>query len=250
MKWRIIGSVLLLILAIATAWYFFSMQKPAVAAEFSKDGNIIKDNPGFEHGIWYLSYEIPGASGLAKKLVFDAQSLCGTSSNLTSCDISFSQGQRVHVEGLETDDSIKVRTLTTATSSDTGIQISLYYYNPDLDQGPGGAQCSSKGLVEVSRQLPGTSTPLKDSIKLLLRGELSDEEKAQGVTSEFPLTGVSLMSATIDNGVAMLTFSDPLSKTGGGSCRVSILRLEIEATAKQFSSVKSVKILPEELFQP
>jgi spore germination protein GerM len=134
------------------------------------------------------------------------------------------------------------------TASET--QIKLFYYNPALDQGPGGAQCTSKGLVGVTRNIPKTTTPLTDSIKLLLKGELTEEEREFGITTEFPLAGVTLTSAAITDGVATLTFSDPQNKTGGGSCRVSVLWAQIEATAKQFPTVKSVRSLPEELFQP
>lgn len=133
---------------------------------------------------------------------------------------------------------------------ETEISIRLYYYNPALDQGPGGAQCTSKGLVAVERMIPKTTMPLTESIKLLLKGEISQAEKAQGLTSEFPLAGVTLALATVENGVATLTFSDSQNKTGGGSCRVAILWAQIEATAKQFPTVTSVRFLPEELFQP
>lgn len=128
--------------------------------------------------------------------------------------------------------------------------IKLFFYDPSLDQGPGGVQCTAKGLVAVERVIPRTMTPLKDAIELLLRGEISDEERAQGVESEFPLDGVRLEKAVIDEGVATLTFQDPQNKTGGGSCRVSILWHQIEATAKQFPTVQSVRFEPEELFQP
>ncbi len=131
-----------------------------------------------------------------------------------------------------------------------GTKISLYYYNPTKDQGPGGVQCSPRGLVGVEREIPKTTMPLTESIKLLLRGEITAEEKAQGLTSEFPLPGVSLVNATISNGVATLTLNDPQNKTVGGSCRVAILWAQIEATAKQFPSVNSVRFMPEELFQP
>lgn len=128
--------------------------------------------------------------------------------------------------------------------------VKLYFYNPALDQGVGGVQCTSKGLVEVVRTIPKTETPLQDSIRLLLEGRITDEEKAIGVTTEFPLSGVSLKGANIKDGVATLEFIDPQNRTGGGSCRVAILWAQIEKTAKQFTSVKEVKFIPEELFQP
>ncbi|TAJ13341.1 hypothetical protein EPO56_03185 [Patescibacteria group bacterium] len=139
----------------------------------------------------------------------------------------------------------------TSTSAEENVTpIKLYFYNPSLDQGIGGVQCSKNGLVEVLRELPKTETPLKDSIELLLRGELSAEERTQGITTEFPLSGVSLTSATINNGVATLTFDDPQQKTVGGSCRTAILWAQIRATAEQFPTVTSVRFMPEDLFQP
>lgn len=130
------------------------------------------------------------------------------------------------------------------------VNVKLYYYNPSLDQGVGGVQCSEKGLQEVSRKMPKTLTPLHDSIKLLIEGDLTALEKSQGITTEFPLLGFELLSAQIDNGVATLTFSDPNNKTVGGSCRTAILWNQIKQTAEQFDSVKEVRFLPEELFQP
>lgn len=131
-----------------------------------------------------------------------------------------------------------------------GTEVKLYFYNPALDQGQGGVQCSAQGLVAVSRVIPHTAAPLADAVRLLLQGEISGEERAAGIESEFPLQGLTLASATIVDGVATLTFDDPQNQTGGGSCRVAILWAQIEATAKQFPTVASVRFLPEELFQP
>ncbi|TSC70085.1 MAG: hypothetical protein CEO12_582 [Parcubacteria group bacterium Gr01-1014_46] len=128
--------------------------------------------------------------------------------------------------------------------------VKLYFYNPSLDQGVGGVQCTKAGLVEVTRTIPKTITPLEDTIKLLLKGELTEEERSQGITTEFPLSGVSLTNVNLKEGVATLEFADPLNKTGGGSCRIAILWAQIETTAKQFPTVKEVKFIPEELFQP
>jgi hypothetical protein len=130
------------------------------------------------------------------------------------------------------------------------LEVKLYYYNPALDQGPGGQQCTKNGLVSELRAIPKTATPLTDTIKLLLSEKLSDADRALGIESEFPLAGVTLKNASIQNGVATLTFDDPQNKTGGGSCSLAIRWAQIEATAKQFETVKSVRFLPETLFQP
>ena len=128
-------------------------------------------------------------------------------------------------------------------------EVSLHYYNPALDQGPGGAQCTSSGLVSVQRNLPGDAT-VAEVIELLLKGELSEEELAQGIETEFPLEGVELVSAVQEGEALTLTFNDPQNRTSGGACRVSVLWLQIEATAKEFSGASEVLFVPEELFQP
>lgn len=129
--------------------------------------------------------------------------------------------------------------------------VYLYYYNPDLDEDEeGNIRCSRAGLVQVSRQILVTITPIQDTIRLLISGNLTSEEKAQGITTEYPLEGLSLTGASLENGVLTLAFDDPYNRTSGGSCRVGILWFQIEATAKQFSGVQQVRFEPEYLFQP
>lgn len=255
MRW-IIGIVLLPLLAIG-AWYAYQTYAPTGAVEpFVKEGNLIRNNPGLDAGAWYLSYEESGSPARLAQLAFTRRSTCGRDGVYTVCDMSFEQGERVRVEGLRTRDLVEVTRLTSLQEGESpepneeGTRIKLYYYNPALDQGQGGVQCSAKGLVAVERIIPKTTMPLTEAIHLLLRGEISDEERANGVTSEFPLEGVELEKAIVENGVATLTFKDPLNKTGGGSCRASILAHQIEATAKQFPTVQSVRLMPAELFQP
>jgi len=129
--------------------------------------------------------------------------------------------------------------------------IKLYYYNYELDKDEwGNIACSRNGLVPVERKIPITKTPIQDTIKLLLSGELTNEERAQGIDTEYPLEGLSLKGASLKDGVLTLEFDDPKNKTVGGSCRVGILWFQIEATAKQFSEVQQVRFLPGEIFQP
>ena len=130
--------------------------------------------------------------------------------------------------------------------------VSLYFYNPNLDKdAQGNVLCSTKGLVPVTRSIPVTQTPLQDSLRLLLAGNLTASERTSGITTEFPLSGVTLDSAAISSGgKATITVTDPLERTSGGACRVQVLKAQIEATARQFSNVTSVTILPTTAFQP
>jgi spore germination protein GerM len=134
---------------------------------------------------------------------------------------------------------------------ETNNIITLYYYNPAQDKdAAGNVLCSRDGLVGVMREIKLTSTPIHDAIRLLLRGELTQDERQRGITTEFPLSDVELKGANLNNGVLTLEFVDPQNKTSGGSCRAGILWFQIEATAKQFSGVREVRFIPEELFQP
>ena len=129
--------------------------------------------------------------------------------------------------------------------------VKLYYYNPALDKDANGnILCSEKGLVSLNRIIPVTQTPIQDTIRLLLKGELTVGEKAQGVTTEFPLQGFELTGASVNNEVLTLSFKDPNNKTGGGSCRVNILWAQIKKTGEQFSTITEVRFLPQTLFQP
>jgi putative hemolysin len=133
-------------------------------------------------------------------------------------------------------------------------KVLLYYYNPEKDKDENGnIKCSREGLVAIERQIPVSQTPIKNTIELLLKGKenLTEEELAQGITTEFPLDGFKLKSVNLKNdGTLILEFDDPLNKTLGGACRVGILWFQIEATAKQFPQVKKIQFLPETLFQP
>ncbi len=129
--------------------------------------------------------------------------------------------------------------------------VSLYYYNPELDKDESGnIMCSRQGLSQVQRKILVTQTPIQDTIKLLLKGELTQEERLLGISTEYPLDGFSLEGASLKDGVLTLQFNDPNNKTGGGACRVGILWFQIEGTAKQFAGIQQVHFLPEELFQP
>lgn len=129
-------------------------------------------------------------------------------------------------------------------------EVNLYFYDSGRDRDANGnVLCSAKGLVPVERSIAFTNTPIQDSVKELLKGPTS-VEKLTLTDTEFPLAGVSLSSASLSNGVLTLTFNDPQNKTTGGSCRVTVLSAQIEATAKQFGGVNSVRFAPEDVFQP
>lgn len=163
--------------------------------------------------------------------------------------------QKDNPSGLpEKDDKLEVPIIfgegQTASEEDAQ-KVSLYYYNSSKDKdASGNIMCSKAGLVAVERNIFVSDDIIASVIQLLLEGKLTDAEKASGISTEFPLSGLSLISSSLNDGELTLTFSDLENKTVGGSCRVGVLWSQIEATAKQFPEVKSVKFMPEELFQP
>lgn len=52
---------------------------------FSEIGHLVKDNPGFKPGVWYLVYEKPGAPALTQELVFDQESVCLVNGRTGKC---------------------------------------------------------------------------------------------------------------------------------------------------------------------
>jgi hypothetical protein len=130
-------------------------------------------------------------------------------------------------------------------------RIFLYYYNGNKDSDEqGNIACSKEGIVPVERSIPVTMSPIQTTLKMLLAGEITSEEKAQGISTFFPLEGVSISDISFVDGVLVLTFNDPLFRTSGGACRANILRMQVEQTAQQFETVKEVKIKPDSVFQP
>jgi len=202
-----------------------------------KDGNVIAQTPAQAQGDWMTEDFVP----------FSAQ--------ITFSVSETQNGTLVLEKDNPSDlpqnaDELRVPVILQKTEGLTRT-VKLYYYNPQLDKdASGNILCSRQGLVAVEREIPVTQTPIQDTIRLLISGQLTTAEKAQGITIEYPLEGFSLKGASLNNEVLTLEFQDPNNKTGGGSCRVGILWFQIEATAKQFPEVQSVRFISEELFQP
>ncbi|MCR4279654.1 MAG: GerMN domain-containing protein [Candidatus Zambryskibacteria bacterium] len=128
--------------------------------------------------------------------------------------------------------------------------INLYFYDQNKDKdASGNIKCSADGLVAIERTIPRTNTPIQDAVRELLKGPTASERSSVPGT-EFPLSGVTLSSASLSNGVLTLAFNDPQNSTSGGSCRIAILDAQIEATARQFGGVTSVRYSPSDIFQP
>ncbi|MDD5098426.1 MAG: GerMN domain-containing protein [Candidatus Pacebacteria bacterium] len=126
--------------------------------------------------------------------------------------------------------------------------VNLYYYKSSDDKE---VSCDNDFVLPVKRDVLEGENMIKDVIELLIQGKLTQEEKNQGFTTEFPNKDFKLNSANLsDKGVLTLNFTEVPGFTTGGSCRMGLLASEIIKTAEQFPQVKEVVIEPESLFQP
>lgn len=126
-------------------------------------------------------------------------------------------------------------------------KVQLYYYNKALDPK---TDCLGGAVVAVSREIPITKTPIQDTIKLLIEGKITEKEKTEGLGTEFPHPEFKLLGANLKDGILTLDFPEVSSFTSGGSCRVGLLRVQVEKTAKQFPGVREVRYTSSGMFQP
>lgn len=268
----VVGGGVVLVVLMAIFWYQGEMRRgdrsiqrdgigaieaPPTEGEtgdsFDRTGNLMRNSPGLLPETWYLGYELPGQPGLFVKIQWTNQSRCVIESGERACvDSLVGVGDRVRVQGVLSGDEVSVRRLELIERQDKEIQ--LFYYAPKNDQdAAGNVQCSRQGLIAVARTIDGggtTTDQIERAVRLLLGPNLTSEERAQGIQTEFPLDGFVMKSLSFEEGVATITFADPGQRSSGGSCRAGVLWYQIEATVKQFPGVQEVKFSPEDLFQP
>lgn len=126
-------------------------------------------------------------------------------------------------------------------------QVKLFYYNSKYDPNQ---ECVVGEESFVQRSVSDGQSIIEDTINLLINGGLSETERSEGFSTEFPKQEFKLLNTTLDNGVLTLEFSEVPGFTSGGACRVGLLSSQIIKTAMQFPEVKDVKFKPETLFQP
>lgn len=129
------------------------------------------------------------------------------------------------------------------------VTIYLYDARRDLDQN-GNVLCGAQGLVPSTRTVPQSEAKLAAALGELFAGNLTEDERGRGLATEFPLAGVRLEGVSVEGGTATIAVRDPDYKTSGGACRVSIMRAQIERTAREFSIVERVRFTPDGVFQP
>lgn len=91
---------------------------PTSTVAFSAMGNLMKSNPGFVPGVWYLAYEKPGNPGMIAQLLLNASSSCTISGRVSSCaKANLAVGDRVTVDGIEKDGVVTVVSMIDESST-------------------------------------------------------------------------------------------------------------------------------------
>lgn len=130
--------------------------------------------------------------------------------------------------------------------------VKLYYFNQDQDNNLTESQkLNTSSVIPVQRTISSSNNLIKDTINLLLQWQLTKEEVALWFQTQFPNKDFFLKNLTLNaDGSLVLEMSEVPWFTSGWSARQILLKVSIEKTAKQFPEVKSVKFVPETLFQP
>ncbi len=122
--------------------------------------------------------------------------------------------------------------------------VKLYYYKQSDDKDN---TCGNDFVLPVERQIPVSDDIIGDSIRLLIKGQLTAEEKAAGFASDFP-ADFNLLTSDLGDGVLKLNFTDVPGLMAGGTCKGNLMLEEIIKTARQFPEVKKIVIYPDSLF--
>lgn len=126
-------------------------------------------------------------------------------------------------------------------------EVFLYYYNESEDTE---GTCEYRFIKPVKREVSAGGDIVKNTVELLLRGQLTEQEKSQGFTTDYPDSGFRLLNSDLnDSGRLTLEFTEVPGFTSGGSCQSGIVMEEILKTVRQFPEVKSIVFKPDTLFE-
>ena len=133
-------------------------------------------------------------------------------------------------------------------SKGTKESILLYYYNKAEDKD---STYEYKFIKPVERKISISGDKIKSTVEALLKGGLTEQEKAQGFVTEYPNPGFKLVSSDLsDRGNLTLQFTEVPGLTSGTSPQVGIIMEEILKTVRQFPEVKTIVFKPDTLFEP
>ncbi len=134
---------------------------------------------------------------------------------------------------------------------DECVSIMLFYYNEQKDSELSDIPLSDeRAVIPVCRCLPHSDNLIEETIRLLLKGDLTEKERAIGFRTEYPGESFELKEAVLSDRTLTLVFEDPHYFSSGGSARTFVMATEMYKTAQQFAEVEEVVFEPEWVFQP
>lgn len=213
-------------------------------------GTLVKGTAELPNDEWFFVNEMPSGDFSMSQLAFDSTD-CNAEGMVILCDTTaYVPGDMVAIQGNDESGVLNVDAIT-FTPDTTTREVTLFYYNADDDVDPdGNITCSPQGIAGVTRTIAESEDPIQKTLSLLMYGVLTEAERSEGITTEFPLPGVDVTGMSLESGTLTLEIEDLNHRTSGGSCRSGILWYQVESTARQFSGVTTVEYTPEELFQP
>lgn len=118
-------------------------------------------------------------------------------------------------------------------------QISVFFQNPTLANDPNLIDCGR--VFPVLRNVERVPGIARQALQELIIGP-TESERGDGYISAIPKEiGLHINSVNLENGILTIEFNRPPFM--GGSCALAGVVSQITQTAKQFSSVRDVKML-------
>ncbi len=120
-------------------------------------------------------------------------------------------------------------------------KIRFFLVNAVGSENAGDASPCNKDLVAVDRTVKPTATPLRAAIDELLAAPEQTDANGRLVGNFVRGPGLHAEAVEIRNGAASISIAGSLDLDN--SCRRSLVLSQIEATARQFPSVRSVSVI-------
>jgi sporulation and spore germination protein len=95
-------------------------------------------------------------------------------------------------------------------------------------------------IVAVDRAVAPTATPLRAALQALLDDRKDSDPTSGEVYNVFYASTLTLESATIDNGKAVVRLNGQINQRG--ICDAPRVQTQLEKTARQFPAVSSVEV--------
>jgi len=167
---------------------------------------------------------------------------------LSACDVQENEQENIPAEDQHLNAEIEV---FEPEQEPEKVKVSLYYYNIEKDKEIAESiPCSAAAVLPVEREISESLNVPAATLRLLLKGEITEEEATQGFQTEFAPGKLDYKSLKIEDGVATVEFNDDGGFTSGGSCRAGLLAAQIQKTLLQFDEIDEVVFTNEEMFQP